>query len=715
MYSYNNILSDCQYEDDPLDFKCKRDALESGFCEFHDEKYYLEHPENLSEKFHELIKESIKNPKEPLVCIGFHIVDCNCNNITFEQDVIFRSAMFTGDTKFISTEFTGEADFISAEFTGVANFGFAKFTGVAYFGFAKFTGSVYFGSVRFTRNVDFGSTEFTGEVNFGSAQLTGESDFYDAQFTGEADFSSAEFTGDADFKSAKFARDIKFISAEFTGDADFGVAKFTGETEFTGARFAELANFEFTEFTGDADFQAVKFAGLANFLIAQFTGKADFSSAEFTGLTYFGSAKFTGLAKFFLAQFAGEANFSSTEFTGDADFRLAKFSGNADFGSVKFTGNSLFYRTSFANLADFTGTQMKVINFSEAEIEGKAYFYGTKFEGDAIFQRTIFKRRVNFTKNQKLPSLEPKSSHQNSQSSDDDRTTFKMKADFSETKFTEEVDFREVVFNEKVNFFGTIFGGDIYFGKTEFPQGANFRRALFEKPEGVILEGDLSNFSFYQADISRIRFGAGVKWEVRDDSDKLEKQFKVKEELDIKNALQHAKSIDTETLQLRLEDVIGIYRNLKDNYELYARYDEAGQIFIREMEMKRNYREEKSNGKIVIKKRNWFARNLFATGLYHLTSNYGEGYMRPIIFTTSALIGSSLFFHFFENETPLDAFERAVRALNPTFSLPEPTSDPSGTEKPLTVVDYLLKVVFLPIAVTLFIALRRKLERKFRH
>jgi hypothetical protein len=36
---------------------------------------------------------------------------------------------------------------------------------------------------------------------------------------------------------------------------------------------------------------------------------------------------------------------------------------------------------------------------------------------------------------------------------------------------------------------------------------------------------------------------------------------------------------------------MAVYRNLRENYEFRLRYDEAGKFFIREMELKRKYRE----------------------------------------------------------------------------------------------------------------------------
>jgi hypothetical protein len=64
------------------------------------------------------------------------------------------------------------------------------------------------------------------------------------------------------------------------------------------------------------------------------------------------------------------------------------------------------------------------------------------------------------------------------------------------------------------------------------------------------------------------------------------------------------------------------------------RYDEAGQFFIREMELKRKYREVLSpkdvSFEVKVKENNWFKRNLFSlTGLYYHLSRYEESLWRP--------------------------------------------------------------------------------------
>ena len=50
-------------------------------------------------------------------------------------------------------------------------------------------------------------------------------------------------------------------------------------------------------------------------------------------------------------------------------------------------------------------------------------------------------------------------------------------------------------------------------------------------------------------------------------------------------------------LEFSLGTVMAVYRNLRENYEFRLRYDEAGQFFFKEMELKRKYRQEEINSK----------------------------------------------------------------------------------------------------------------------
>jgi hypothetical protein len=81
-------------------------------------------------------------------------------------------------------------------------------------------------------------------------------------------------------------------------------------------------------------------------------------------------------------------------------------------------------------------------------------------------------------------------------------------------------------------------------------------------------------------------------------------------------------------LEFGLGTGMAVYRNLRENYEFRLRYDEAGRFFIKEMELKRNYRETISQDDkdtvIKIKRNGWLRRNISLTGLYYHLSRYGN-------------------------------------------------------------------------------------------
>jgi hypothetical protein len=70
------------------------------------------------------------------------------------------------------------------------------------------------------------------------------------------------------------------------------------------------------------------------------------------------------------------------------------------------------------------------------------------------------------------------------------------------------------------------------------------------------------------------------------------------------------------TKDCNLGSIKAVYRGLRENYEYRMRYDEADQFFIREMELKRMYKEipssEEDANSFEIKQNNWFKRNLFS-------------------------------------------------------------------------------------------------------
>jgi hypothetical protein len=156
---------------------------------------------------------------------------------------------------------------------------------------------------------------------------------------------------------------------------------------------------------------------------------------------------------------------------------------------------------------------------------------------------------------------------------------------------------------------------------------------------------DLSNVSFMNTDITKVRFNVNARWGIN-----AKDKFKVKDERVLEDKI---KENDGHTKYLDLGSVKAVYRSLKENYEYRMRYDEAGQFFIREMELKRKYREVQSKeDSLEVKTNNWFRRNLFSlTGWYYHLSRYGEDLLRPAFAGVVIVFLSTLFWLMQSNPT----------------------------------------------------------------
>ncbi len=159
-----------------------------------------------------------------------------------------------------------------------------------------------------------------------------------------------------------------------------------------------------------------------------------------------------------------------------------------------------------------------------------------------------------------------------------------------------------------------------------------------------------------------------------------------------------------------IESIKAVYRNLRENYEYRLRYDEAGQFFIREMELKRKYHEDRDGN---IMPTNIFRRNFSLTGFYRLAS-YGERLRMPVIFSLTTLSVSILFWlwHFqyldelFSTGTPIQLGNVTERSLVTFLQL---------RNENFIWFDYIMKALGIFSLGLFAIPLRRKFERKFRH
>jgi hypothetical protein len=277
-----------------------------------------------------------------------------------------------------------------------------------------------------------------------------------------------------------------------------------------------------------------------------------------------------------------------------------------------------------------------------------------------------------------------------------------------------------------------------------------FSNIYLKDPEHVTFEpkdGRMSMVSFVGTDVSRIQFGEHIRFDDEEDT-----KFKINEERSLEIQLGVESFVERLKKQLKkqlvykwnpwalaksepvvLKDTplgaeLGVYRNLRENYEFRMRYDEAGEFFIREMEMKRKYKVKRTGANMyTYSLKPWIVRNLSLTGLYYNLSEYGQSVLRPTLFGIG-IIALSSFLWFTQPDHSLDfsvseilfsqenltiphlqdSFERSILNFIPLL--------PSKEGIQLGMMDYLFKIIGGAVTFGLIIiALRRRFERKFRH
>ena len=309
---------------------------------------------------------------------------------------------------------------------------------------------------------------------------------------------------------------------------------------------------------------------------------------------------------------------------------------------------------------------------------------------------------------------------------------------FFEAKFYDESEFKLTKFHDtalfqKSQFYTTDFTEakfekEARFIENQFYAQANFRKIKFTNSGDILFDGNLSKLSFLETDISKINFGDNIGWErvYRKPMDWWDKfiifceklkehnnKFKVQDERIIENKLEQ---------NVRLETVMNIYRNLQENFDKKLNYDFAGEFFVREMELKRKFKKNTRNmskpNEPLITHKNILAQIFSVLSFYYVIAKYGESYYRPLKFVIPGLIFSTFYFWSsgfnvinlvfqsgFGSEAMNNAIIRSISAFFPFYVF--------SSHNALS--DLLLRIALLPLLGALFISLRRKLERKYRH
>jgi uncharacterized protein YeeX (DUF496 family) len=167
--------------------------------------------------------------------------------------------------------------------------------------------------------------------------------------------------------------------------------------------------------------------------------------------------------------------------------------------------------------------------------------------------------------------------------------------------------------------------------------------------------------------------------------------------------------------EINLESIKAIYRNLRENYEYRLRYDEASKFFVREMELRRKYRELKNSSGV--KKNCGVRSNLSLTGVYYHLFGYGESLLKLSLTSIGFFGVFSIAYWFFDFFIPSLSHHQSISPntviTNSTTTAISDMFQIKGQD--LKPIDYVIRISSLPILGIFIIALKRRFERKSRH
>lgn len=384
------------------------------------------------------------------------------------------------------------------------------------------------------------------------------------------------------------------------------------------------------------------------------------------------------------------------------DFSFAEFKEKIDFSNIHFKHTMSFYNTIFHESTSFTFS-----SFNENVFFSFAEFLSISNS----FQYTSFKKSVNFTQ-----ATLTNARFKEAEFCDDalfSKTKFCDDTSFWNSRFLKDAIFKDSTFFDSVDFSESQFCSLGEFEGTTFTKHANFSKVSFE--DKIKFNGNLSMVSFLDTDIKKIIFGNNSTWKVQDLDSKLNStrkntDFKIYDEKKLE---------ESNEITINLESVKNVYRDLRDNFDQNLQYDTAGEFFVREMELNRKYEEKQQANRFITKKKFLFKRVIFSFyWWYNLIAQYGQSYYRPIYFALPILVvgmcvllneslseGTTVGINLLYDGSLQTTLIRSLSAFIPLISF----------NHNVTSTDYVLRLLLLPISISFFIALKRKMERKLRH
>lgn len=410
------------------------------------------------------------------------------------------------------------------------------------------------------------------------------------------------------------------------------------------------------------------------------------SGCQFQGIANFSEAKFKGTSDFLNATFYKDCHFRSTEFVYDAHFSDVQFNGRANFTRSKFNyssfGGAEFYSSADFSYSKFTGEDT---SFNGSVFHYNASFRGADFWGDAYFNRILFDGDVDFT----------------------------------DCKFVT-CGFRYTVFKGISTLKNIYANGNLYlhdneihsrfyldvkeWRKLDFPPHQDdfvytgmiqVRDPIFQNNGKMIISGSMGEISknmlvglsLQYCDLDNISL-IDVEWP------RLSPNGRKASVDELIVALGRERFSD-DLMTGTSDSVAQLYRSLRDKYEKERRYHEAGDFFRAEMDVRRKYTESKTDKALLV--------------FYNELSRYGESIGLPILWSILFIITSAFLVTLiqFSPQTLSELISNLITIALPTVLM---AFYPFGVANEFYL--FLIKIVGSLLIGTIFIAAKRKLERK---
>jgi hypothetical protein len=432
-------------------------------------------------------------------------------------------------------------------------------------------------------------------------------------------------------------------------DTYFHRAVFHGPFIAKGIDFSRvMVIFENATFEGYVSLSKAKFKS-AYFSEATFNESADFFEAKFKSV-YFSRATFNKSANFFEAAFNEQVYFNNSTFAGPTTFEMALFKEAAEFEDTVFL-------VPYGGILDQTkrgGLFKKIITVKGTTVK-------CKFEED---------HEITITRTDKESREEIKRGNE-FEHCFGEAGVYKIRC------ILHKEEEGEIEVLEDPN--GIIL---FYKSRAEEPQMVLFDRVNLVR---VLL---LNFMGLDRIRLLNVEFGGADRIvTIEEETFRREGGKPIKDMLGV---------LPTTLEGVTRDDVLWVYRKLRDCYEGDARYADAGRAFISEMEVRRLYRKDgRANPSYV--------RWLSPLALYKWLANYGESYMRPLLLSASTILGFAAV-RWLAGLPAEDALDALVDSLAAFFQIPRGSGD----------ADILERILSAPILAALIIALRRNLERRFR-